>query len=93
MARRSRPRAHDDMLIVAIRSPLVARARGLATHLIRAGVDVRTVQELQDHADLQITACHLHSDMRTKQEAVGRLVALFGAAQAGGTVAANPLLR
>jgi site-specific recombinase XerD len=44
-----------------------------ATYLIRSGVDVRTVQELLGHADLQTTARYLHSDTRTKQAAVGRL--------------------
>jgi integrase/recombinase XerC len=48
-----------------------------ATHLIRSGVDVRTVQELLGHADLQTTARYLHSDTRTKQAAVGKLAALF----------------
>jgi len=50
-----------------------------ATHLIRNGVDVRTVQELLGHADLQTTARYLHSDTRTKQAAVGRLAAAFTA--------------
>jgi len=50
-----------------------------ATHLIRNGVDVRTVQELLGHADLQTTARYLHSDTRTKQVAVGKLVGLFTA--------------
>ncbi len=50
-----------------------------ATHLIRSGVDVRTVQELLGHADLQTTARYLHSDTRTKQAAVGKLAAAFGA--------------
>ena len=48
-----------------------------ATHLIRSGVDVRTVQELLGHADLQTTARYLHSDTRTKQAAVGTLAAAF----------------
>jgi site-specific recombinase XerD len=52
-----------------------------ATHLIRSGVDVRTVQELLGHADLQTTARYLHSDTRTKQAAVGKLTAVFAAAQ------------
>jgi site-specific recombinase XerD len=51
-----------------------------ATHLIRNGVDVRTVQELLGHADLQTTARYLHSDTRTKQAAVGKLAAAFGGA-------------
>ncbi|UCC68981.1 MAG: tyrosine-type recombinase/integrase, partial [Armatimonadota bacterium] len=51
-----------------------------ATHLIRNGVDVRTVQELLGHADLETTAKYLHSDTRTKQSAVGKLTALLGAA-------------
>jgi site-specific recombinase XerD len=38
----------------------------LAAYLIRSGVDVRTVQELPGHADLQTTARYLHSDTRMK---------------------------
>ena len=49
-----------------------------ATHLIRNGVDVRTVQELLGHADLQSTAKYLHSDTRTKQAAVAKLSAVLG---------------
>ena len=49
-----------------------------ASHLIRSGVDVRTVQELLGHGDLQTTARYLHSDTRTKQAAVGTLTSLFG---------------
>ena len=44
-----------------------------ATPLIRNGVDIRTVQELLGHSDMQTTARYLHSDTRAKQEAVGRL--------------------
>jgi len=44
-----------------------------ATQLIRNGVDVRTVQELLGHADLETTACYLHSDRRTKGAAVSKL--------------------
>jgi site-specific recombinase XerD len=57
-----------------------ALRRTFATHLIRNGVDVKTVQELLGHADLQTTARYLHSDTRTKQTAVGRLTAVFGTA-------------
>jgi site-specific recombinase XerD len=49
-----------------------------ATQLIQKGVDVRTVQELLGHADLETTARYLHSDVRTKLAAVGRLTPLLG---------------
>jgi site-specific recombinase XerD len=49
-----------------------------ATQLIQKGVDVRTVQELLGHADLGTTARYLHSDVRTKLAAVGRLAGLLG---------------
>jgi site-specific recombinase XerD len=54
-----------------------ALRRTFATHLIRNGVDVRTVQELLGQADLQTTARHLHSDTRPKQAAVGKLAPVF----------------
>lgn len=47
-------------------------------HLIRNGVDIRTVQELMGHSELETTAKYLHSDTRTKQAAVGRLDGLLG---------------
>jgi hypothetical protein len=49
-----------------------------ATHLIRNGVDVRTVQELLGHSELETTAKYLHSDTRTKQSAVEKLNGLLG---------------
>jgi len=49
-----------------------------ATHLVRNGVDVKTVQELLGHSDLGTTAKYLHSDGRTKQAAVARLAGLVG---------------
>ena len=53
-----------------------------ATHLIRNGVDIRTVQELLSHSELETTAKYLHSDTRTKQAAVGKLNGLLGSGQA-----------
>ncbi len=49
-----------------------------ATHLIRNGTDIRTVQELLGHSDIQTTARYLHSDTRTKQLAVDKLDGLLG---------------
>ncbi len=42
-----------------------ALRRTFATHLIRNGVHIRTVQELMGHSDLETTAKYLHSDTRT----------------------------
>jgi len=52
-------------------------------HLIRSGVDVRTVQDLLRHPELQTTAKYLHSDRKTKQAAVGKLTNLFGVTHPG----------
>jgi hypothetical protein len=41
-------------------------------------VDVRTVQELLGHSEIETTARYLHSDTRTKQAAVGKLNGLLG---------------
>jgi len=49
-----------------------------ATHLVRNGVDVKTVQELLGHSDLGTTAKYLHSDGQAKQAAVARLSGLVG---------------
>jgi site-specific recombinase XerD len=51
-----------------------------ATHLIRNGVDIRTVQELWGHADIGTTARYLHSDVRTKLAAVEKLEGMLGEA-------------
>lgn len=50
----------------------------LAIHLVRNGVDVRTVQELLGHADLETTANYLHSDTRAKESAVALIATLTG---------------
>ena len=52
-----------------------------ATHLVRNGVDVKTVQELLGHSDLGTTAKYLHSDGQAKQLAVARLNGLLGTDQ------------
>ena len=62
------------------------------THLIRNGMNVRTVQELLGHADLQTTARYLHSDTRTKQAAVGKLAAAFSVARGAGSSMGSPHL-
>ena len=52
-----------------------------ATHPIRNGVDIRTVQEPLGHADMQTTARYLHSGTTTKRAAVGKLEGVWRATQ------------
>jgi len=82
-----------QMLQGLVRPTLVVVARAItphklchtfATHLIRNGVDIRTVQELLGHSELETTAKYLHSDTKTKQAAVGKLTGLFGVRQPDG---------
>lgn len=41
-----------------------------ASSLVRAGVDLGTVRDLLGHSDLQVTSLYIHSDARTKRDAV-----------------------
>lgn len=43
-----------------------------ATHLLRAGVDIRTVQAMLRHSSLETTARYLHSDQSRRLSAVRR---------------------
>ena len=64
-----------------------------ATHLLEAGVDVVTVQQLLGHRDLQTTARYLHVSLRHLQHLpspLDTLVATPAAAALGPTAAAAP---
>jgi len=60
-----------------------------ATHLIRNNVDIRTVQELLGHSEIETTAKYLHSDTKTKQAAVGKLNGLLTTTSAEPTATAE----
>jgi site-specific recombinase XerD len=44
-----------------------------ATLLLRAGVDLATIRDLLGHGDISITSAYVHSDVRSRREAIERL--------------------
>jgi site-specific recombinase XerD len=49
-----------------------------ATLLVRARVDLRTIQELLGHSDISSTARYLHADLTSKTQAVSQLEYVLG---------------
>jgi len=49
---------------------------GYATMLLRAGVDLGTIRDLLGHSDISVTSVYLHTDLRSKRDAVERLPVL-----------------
>lgn len=53
-----------------------------ATMLVQAGVDLGTIRDLLGHSDISVTSIYLHSDLRSKRNAVERLPILNGGGEA-----------